>query len=76
MELRGEVTPNAAAMEAGMPAAQAVRRRMLDAGILVRPLGNVVYLMPPLTIADDDLSRLCDALSASLTVSDNRARDP
>jgi len=76
VELRGEVTPNAAAMEAGMPAAQAVRRRMLDAGILVRPLGNVVYLMPPLTIADDDLSRLCDALSASLTVSDNRARDP
>ena len=62
VELQGEVTANAAAMEDGMPATQAIRRRMLDAGILIRPLGNVIYLMPPLTIPDDDFSRLCDAL--------------
>ena len=66
VELNGESQPNAAATEDGMPAAQLVRRRMLDAGILIRPLGNVVYLMPPLTTPDDILTFLCRTLAHAL----------
>jgi adenosylmethionine---8-amino-7-oxononanoate aminotransferase len=32
-------------------------RRM---GVLIRPLGDIIILMPPLTIADDELKRLLD----------------
>jgi adenosylmethionine-8-amino-7-oxononanoate aminotransferase len=41
--------------------AGAVRR-----GVLLRPLGDVVVLMPPLTITDDELVRIVDALAASI----------
>jgi adenosylmethionine---8-amino-7-oxononanoate aminotransferase len=39
-------------------AAARVRRALLDRGILLRPLGPVVYVMPPLVIDDDTLARL------------------
>jgi adenosylmethionine-8-amino-7-oxononanoate aminotransferase len=39
-----------------------IRERLLQNGILIRPLGNVVYLMPPLTISADILSRTVEAL--------------
>ena len=35
---------------------QAARRR----GVILRPLGNVLVLMPPLAIADDELGLLLD----------------
>jgi adenosylmethionine-8-amino-7-oxononanoate aminotransferase len=35
-------------------------------GVLLRPLGDVVVLMPPLTITDDEVVRLVDALEASV----------
>jgi adenosylmethionine-8-amino-7-oxononanoate aminotransferase len=35
-----------------------VCRRARDRGIIVRPLGDVVVLMPPLAIGDDDLTEL------------------
>lgn len=38
----------------------AVYRKALEKGALLRPLGNVVYFMPPLTIEKADLSRLVD----------------
>lgn len=38
----------------------AVYRKALEKGALLRPLGNVVYFMPPLTIEIADLSRLID----------------
>jgi adenosylmethionine-8-amino-7-oxononanoate aminotransferase len=34
----------------------------LDRDILLRPLGNVLYLLPPLCITDADLERLWDAV--------------
>jgi adenosylmethionine---8-amino-7-oxononanoate aminotransferase len=37
-----------------------VYRRALRKGALLRPLGNVIYFMPPLTIAGHDLERLLD----------------
>ncbi len=41
--------------------AGAVRR-----GVLLRPLGDVVVIMPPLTVTDDEITRIVDALVASL----------
>jgi adenosylmethionine-8-amino-7-oxononanoate aminotransferase len=36
-------------------------------GVLIRPLGNVVVLMPPLSITPDELDLLCGAVRASIT---------
>ncbi len=52
--------------QSGSERAQVVRRRLLEQSILIRPLGPVVYLMPPLTIARTDLCRLADTLSAAV----------
>jgi adenosylmethionine---8-amino-7-oxononanoate aminotransferase len=41
--------------------AAAVRR-----GVLLRPLGDVVVLMPPLTISDGELARIVDVLVAAI----------
>jgi adenosylmethionine-8-amino-7-oxononanoate aminotransferase len=35
-------------------------------GVLLRPLGDVVVLMPPLTISDDEVVRMVDALEGAL----------
>jgi adenosylmethionine-8-amino-7-oxononanoate aminotransferase len=40
----------------------AARRR----GVILRPLGNVLVLMPPLAIADDELSLLLDVARAAI----------
>jgi len=40
----------------------AMRRR----GIYIRPLGDVIVVIPPLTTSDDDLRRVASALSAAL----------
>ena len=41
--------------------AAAVRR-----GVLLRPLGDVVILMPPLTTTDDEVERIVDTLAAAI----------
>jgi adenosylmethionine---8-amino-7-oxononanoate aminotransferase len=38
----------------------------LNAGILLRPLGNVVYVLPPYAIAPDDLNYIHDKIAESL----------
>lgn len=43
-----------------------VRRALLRRGILARPLGPVVYLMPPLVIPEDTLHGLCAELGAAI----------
>jgi adenosylmethionine-8-amino-7-oxononanoate aminotransferase len=35
-------------------------------GVLLRPLGDVVVIMPPLTITDGEIERIVDALAASI----------
>jgi adenosylmethionine-8-amino-7-oxononanoate aminotransferase len=35
-------------------------------GVLLRPLGDVVVLMPPLTITAEEIVRMVDALEGSL----------
>jgi len=38
----------------------------LDRGLLIRPLGNVVYLLPPYCTRDDDLHRAWDAIAEAV----------
>jgi adenosylmethionine-8-amino-7-oxononanoate aminotransferase len=41
-------------------------RRLLDRGLLLRPLGNVLYLLPPYVIADAEVEAAFDAIAAVL----------
>jgi len=47
---------------ARMPDAQWLRDRFVAEGVWVRPLDNVVYLMPPFVIAPDELAALTGAV--------------
>jgi adenosylmethionine-8-amino-7-oxononanoate aminotransferase len=40
----------------------ALRARFIAEGVFIRPFGNVVYLAPAFTIAEDELARLTDAI--------------
>jgi adenosylmethionine-8-amino-7-oxononanoate aminotransferase len=46
-------------------------RSALERGVLLRPIGNTVYLMPPYILADDEMELLCrvtgQALETALT---------
>jgi adenosylmethionine-8-amino-7-oxononanoate aminotransferase len=44
------------------PRLEALRQRFVAHGAWVRPFGDVVYLMPPLVISNDDLERLIAAV--------------
>ena len=46
--------------------AQRLKRHMMDKGILIRPLGNDVYLIPPYCTQDAELCRVWDELKAGL----------
>ena len=35
-------------------------------GLIIRPLGNVIVLMPPLSISTEEIDRLCDITFASI----------
>jgi adenosylmethionine-8-amino-7-oxononanoate aminotransferase len=48
--------------EAGWRVFETARSR----GAYLRPLGNVVYITPPLNIPDDDLDELLDIVRASV----------
>jgi adenosylmethionine-8-amino-7-oxononanoate aminotransferase len=51
------------AVELGrMPDPQWLRDRFVAEGVWVRPLGNVIYLMPPFVIAPDELATLTGAV--------------
>jgi adenosylmethionine-8-amino-7-oxononanoate aminotransferase len=43
-----------------------VCRRMRDKGVILRPLGDVVVVMPPLAIPDEMLDRIGEALDESI----------
>lgn len=44
------------------PVGKRVQRHCLEQGVYLRPLGNVVYLLPPLGISDQQLERCYGAL--------------
>jgi adenosylmethionine-8-amino-7-oxononanoate aminotransferase len=37
-----------------------------DHGILIRPLGNTLVIMPPLSITEEELNRLLDGILAAM----------
>jgi adenosylmethionine-8-amino-7-oxononanoate aminotransferase len=52
--------------QAGLRWGRRVCAGAVDRGVLLRPLGDVVVLMPPLTITEDEIVRIVDALADSL----------
>jgi adenosylmethionine-8-amino-7-oxononanoate aminotransferase len=38
----------------------------IDRGVLLRPLGNIIYVMPPYVISQADLHRIYDVVSIAL----------
>ncbi|HZR82110.1 MAG TPA: adenosylmethionine--8-amino-7-oxononanoate transaminase [Candidatus Binatia bacterium] len=59
---RARRTPHEAAARVGHRVCEAVRKR----GVILRPLGNVVVLMPPLSLRADELDLLVDATVAAI----------
>jgi adenosylmethionine---8-amino-7-oxononanoate aminotransferase len=45
-----------------------IRLHLKERGILLRPLGNVLYAMPPLTISDDEIELLGREMVSALSV--------
>ncbi|MBU4458986.1 MAG: adenosylmethionine--8-amino-7-oxononanoate transaminase [Verrucomicrobia bacterium] len=60
-----ELRPDAPGVP-GEPRARRVRRFLHGRRVLSRPLGNVVYLMPPLVIGEEPLRALVDLLGEAL----------
>ncbi|HAK93427.1 MAG TPA: adenosylmethionine--8-amino-7-oxononanoate transaminase [Planctomycetes bacterium] len=50
----------------GAARAQACAAAALDRGLFIRPLGNVLYLWPPLTTTEDELARMLERLEEAL----------
>jgi adenosylmethionine-8-amino-7-oxononanoate aminotransferase len=48
------------------PAGRELQRRVLAEGVFLRPLGQVVYLLPPLCLTDDQLERCYAAIAHAL----------
>lgn len=48
-------------------AAAAVAKHLLDQGIIVRPVGDVITLSPPLIIEESEIDIILDALASALT---------
>ncbi|MCE2525359.1 MAG: aspartate aminotransferase family protein [Acidimicrobiia bacterium] len=53
------------AAELGRDAA-GVRNKMLDAGVIVRPIGSALAMCPPLIISDGEIDQLIDTMAQAL----------
>ena len=49
-------------------AGKKLKARALELGVFLRPLGDVVYLLPPLCINDVQLKKCYEAIHDSLTI--------
>jgi adenosylmethionine-8-amino-7-oxononanoate aminotransferase len=48
------------------PVGKQLQRHCLELGVYIRPLGNVVYLLPPLSISADQLQQCYAALKSGI----------
>lgn len=48
------------------PVGKQIQKHCVEQGVFVRPLGSVVYLLPPLCTSDSQLQRCYDALAGAL----------
>ncbi len=48
------------------PLAPKLYRSFIERGFLIRPLGNVIYLMPPYCVSDENLRGAYDAIAAAV----------
>ena len=44
----------------------ALKRRLIEAGVWIRPFGNIVYITPAFTITDEELTHLAGAIRSTL----------
>ncbi|RWL92173.1 aminotransferase class III-fold pyridoxal phosphate-dependent enzyme, partial [Mesorhizobium sp.] len=49
-----------------------LRAFFLDRGLMVRPLGNVIYLLPPYCVTSDELDRLYAAVDEAAELAGDR----
>lgn len=66
-DVRGVGAVWAAGVPEGMEAA-AVRRRMIERGVIVRPLGDALAICPPLVIGDQQIDTIVDVLAEAVSV--------
>lgn len=50
-----------------MRALNDLKARFVEQGVWIRPFGNVIYVMPPMIISDDDLGYLLDVFVRTVT---------
>jgi adenosylmethionine-8-amino-7-oxononanoate transaminase/dethiobiotin synthase len=68
VRIRGTI----AAIELDLPggylaeAGRAMRQRCLEQGVFLRPLGNVLYALPPFGTSDESLNRVAEAMCAAV----------
>ncbi|MDD5052631.1 MAG: adenosylmethionine--8-amino-7-oxononanoate transaminase [Sulfuricurvum sp.] len=43
-----------------------IHQHCLERGVLIRPLGNVIYVMPPYIITQEELSKIFDSIESAL----------
>ncbi|NBX02911.1 MAG: adenosylmethionine--8-amino-7-oxononanoate transaminase [Alphaproteobacteria bacterium] len=53
-----------AQLAAPLPDMAELRQKFVERGVWIRPFKDVIYLMPPLVISSDELTKLTDALVA------------
>jgi adenosylmethionine-8-amino-7-oxononanoate aminotransferase len=57
-------------LHAGERRGRRVSAGAVERGVLLRPLGDVVVIMPPLTITDDEIDRIVEVLGAAIEAVD------
>jgi adenosylmethionine-8-amino-7-oxononanoate aminotransferase len=68
VRLRGSIAAIEINAEGGYLAdvGSAMRRRCLEQGVMLRPLGNVLYALPPFCASTASLQRIADAMLAAI----------
>lgn len=49
----------------------AIQKECLRLGVWLRPMGNLLYAMPPLTTTDEEMVKICSAMKAILAAMDD-----